>query len=136
MANRIKNTPRDLPPLSRLEQRVMGIVWNLGECGSSEVIEEFNRTERLAESTIRTVLANLRKKGYVELVPTIARQHRFRPAVSRENVGKRTLRDLVSGFFGGSPRQVLSCLIKEERLSDEDLEALRKLIEEQQGKGK
>ena len=114
----------------------MGIVWNLGECSSNAVIDEFQKTEALAESTIRTVLANLRKKGYVALVPTIERQHRFRPAVSREKVGKRTLRDLVSGFFGGSPRHVLSYLIKEEKLSDDDLEALRKLIDEQQGKGK
>ena len=61
---------------------------------------------------------------------------RLRPVLSREKVGKRTLRDLVSGFFGGSPRQVFSYLIKEEKLSEEDLEALRQLIEERQKKGK
>ena len=136
MADRMKRTGSDLPPLSRLEQRIMGIVWNLGECSAAAVISEHNKTERLAETTIRTVLANLRKKGYIELVPTIERQQHFKPAVSREKVGKRTLRDLVSGFFGGSPRHVLTHLIKEEKLSAEDLEVLRQLIEEQQKKGR
>ena len=131
-----KSRRGELPALSRLEQRIMGIVWNLGECSSAEVIAEHNKSEQLAETTIRTVLANLRKKGYVTLVPTIERQHRFKPTQSRERVGKRTLRDLVSGFFGGSPRQVFSYLIKEEKLSEEDLEELRRLIDERQGKGK
>lgn len=131
----MKRKRDELPALSRLEQRIMGIVWNLGECGSNDVIAEHNKNEVLAETTIRTVLANLRKKGYLELVPTIERQHRFRPTISRERVGRRTLRDLVSGFFGGSPRQVFSYLIKEEQISDEDLEAIRKLIDERQGKG-
>ncbi len=135
MPSKKQPTLHDLPALSRLEQRIMGLVWNLGECSSADVIAAHNQGEHLAETTIRTVLANLRKKGYVELVPTIERQHRLRPAVSREKVGKRTLRDLVSGFFGGSPRQVFSYLIKEEKLSEADLEALRQLIEERQKKG-
>jgi len=136
MADRKNESGRDLAPLSRLEQRIMGIVWNFGECSAADVIGEHNKSEQLAETTIRTVLANLRKKGYIELVPTIERQQRLRPVLSREKVGKRTLRDLVSGFFGGSPRQVFTYLIKEEKLSDEDLEALRQLIEERQKKGK
>ena len=126
---------RELPPLSRLEQRIMGIVWDLGECSSAEVIERHNAVEHLAETTIRTVLANLRKKGYVELVPTVERVHRFKPAVSREKIGRRTLRELVSGFFGGSPHHVFSYLIKEENLTEEELEQLRQLIEERQKRG-
>jgi len=120
------------PPLSRLEQRIMGVVWNLGECTSNEVIAEFRKTENLAETTIRTVLANLRKKGYLELVPTIERQHRFRATVSRERAGRRTLRDLIGGFFGGSPKMMLVHLIEDESLSEEDLEQLRGLIEARQ----
>lgn len=135
MTDRTRRTGEELPPLSRLEQRIMGIVWNLGECSSAAVISEHNKTEQLAETTIRTVLANLRKKGYIELVPTVERQQRLKPAVSREKVGKRTLKDLVSGFFGGSPRQVFTHLLKDEHLTEEDLEALRQLIEARQKKG-
>ena len=116
MADSKRRTMKELPPLSRLEQRIMGIVWNLGECSSAEVI--------------------VAHKGYIELVPTVERQHRLKPAVSREKVGRRTLRELVSGFFGGSPQQIFSYLIKEEQLSEDDLEELRRLIEERQQKGK
>jgi BlaI family transcriptional regulator, penicillinase repressor len=136
MVGRKGDAAKELPPLSRLEQRIMGIVWNLGECSSAAVISEHNKTEHLAETTIRTVIANLRKKGYIELVPTIERQHRLKPAVSREKVGKRTLRDLVSGFFGGSPQQVFNCFLMDESLSEEELESLRRMIEEKQAERK
>ncbi len=122
--------PRNLPALSRLEQRIMGIVWKLGECSSAEVIAENNREHPRAETTVRTVLSNLRRKGYVELVPTIERQHRFRPAVSQDEVGRASLKDLIAGLFAGSPRRALMYLIKEEDIADEDIEVLWKAIQE------
>jgi predicted transcriptional regulator len=120
----------NLPPLSRLEQRIMGIVWALGECSSAEVIAENNKQRPRAETTIRTVLTNLRRKGYLELVPTIERQHRFRPAVTQEEVGRQSLKDLVAGLFAGSPRQALMYLIKDEEINDDDIKALRKTLQE------
>ena len=72
----------DLPELSRLELAVMGVVWELGDCSSAEVIAEFTKRRRLAVTTIRTVLANLRKKGYLEPIPTIERGFRLRACMS------------------------------------------------------
>src|SRR5215831_13741145 len=91
-----------LKELSPLELAVMGVVWDLGECGSAEVIERFSARRRLAATTIRTVLAAIEKKGYLERVPTTERSLRFRPRVSREAVAGRSLRKLVRALFGGS----------------------------------
>lgn len=126
---------RALPPLSRLEQRIMAAVWNLGECTSAEVIAETNKRDPRAETTVRTVLAKLREKGYVELVPTVERQHRYRPAATQEAIGRQTLKDLVARLFGGSPRQALMYLIDDDGISDEDIESLRTLIDERKRKG-
>ena len=84
----------------------------------------------LADTTIRTVLRNLRKKGYVEPVPTIERGMRLRPTVPREVVARRTLRELVEGFFGGSPRKALSFLLKDEAIDEDELAAIRRILEE------
>jgi predicted transcriptional regulator len=113
----------------------MGIVWKLGECSSSEVIAENNKRDPRAETTIRTVLTNLREKGYVELVPTVERQFRFRPSATQEDIGRQSLKDLVSRLFGDSPRQALMYLINDEDISDEDIEVLRKQIDERKRKG-
>ena len=62
-----------LTELSGLELEVMNLVWKLGECTSADVIEAYNEVRPLADTTIRTVLTNIRRKGYLELIPSIDR---------------------------------------------------------------
>lgn len=123
-----KKSNVNLPELSRLEQEVMNIVWQLEECSSAEVIEAYARERQLAKTTIRTVLTNLRKKGYLEKVPTVERGFRLRPVVSRETVARRTLKNMVGTLFGGSPRYVVSCLLKESKLDEAELEEIRRML--------
>jgi BlaI family penicillinase repressor len=120
----------DLPELSRLELAVMGVVWELGDCSSAEVIAQFTKRRRLAVTTIRTVLANLRKKGYLEPIPTIERGFRLRARVTRDAVAGRTLRGLVGSLFGGSPRQAIAYLLKNERLDETELKEIRRLLDQ------
>ena len=133
---RRKSEPRERPELSRLETEIMDVVWRLGECSSAEVIANYSKASdstgrRLAPTTIRTVLANLRKKGYLEPVPTIALGFRLRATVKRESVVRRTLKSLVAGLLGGSPRQAIAYLLKDENLNDADLDEIRRLVDSQ-----
>ncbi|HUW61476.1 MAG TPA: BlaI/MecI/CopY family transcriptional regulator [Candidatus Bathyarchaeia archaeon] len=135
MLDKKNNAVNKLTPLSRLEQRVMGIVWKLGECSSAEVIAENNKRHPRAETTIRTVLTNLRHKGYLELVPTTERQHCFRATVSQESVGRQSLREIIGGLFAGSPRRALMYMVEDDAIDETDLEVLRKAIEERKRRG-
>ncbi|MBI4581435.1 MAG: BlaI/MecI/CopY family transcriptional regulator [Planctomycetes bacterium] len=123
------------PQLSRLELEVMDVVWDLGECTSAQVIEAFCRKRRLAPTTIRTVLASLRKKGYMEAVPTIERGFRLRATVARDAVARGSLRRLLGSLFKGSPREVVACLLDDAELSDEELDEIRRMIEARKQKG-
>lgn len=128
---------KDLPELSRLEREIMNVVWRLEPCSSAEVIAAYVQERALAKTTIRTVLANLRKKGYIELVPSVERAHRLRAAVARETVGRRSLRDIVLTLFGGSPRHAIAYLIRDEEIDDTDLSEIQRMIEaRKQGKEK
>jgi BlaI family transcriptional regulator, penicillinase repressor len=119
-----------LPELSRLEQDIMNVVWDLGECSSAEVIAAYTKKRKLAKTTIRTVLANLRKKGYLEPVPSIERGFRLRAVVTRESVAKRSLKDVVSSLFNGSPQSAIAYLLKDEQLDESDLEEIRRMLDE------
>ncbi len=116
-------------PLSRLELALMDVVWELEECSSAEMITAFQKRRPLAPTTIRTVLANLRKKGYLQQVPTLERGFRWKPAVSRSTVAKRSLRDLLKNLFQGSPQQAIVCLLKEEKLSEQEMKEIRQILE-------
>jgi predicted transcriptional regulator len=130
-----KNRAKDLPDLSRLEQEIMSVVWDLGECSSAEVIEAYTQKRELAKTTIRTVIANLLKKGYIEQVPSMERGYRYRACVSRDAVAKRSLKQLVSGLFSGSPRQAIAYLLKEQGIENGDLDEIRKMLDKQRRGG-
>jgi BlaI family transcriptional regulator, penicillinase repressor len=125
---RVSKRDTTRPDLSRLELSVMSVVWELGECSSAQIVDAYRTRRKLAPTTIKTVLANLRKKGYLEPVPTIERGFRWKASVSRAAIARRSLQELLKNLFDGSPRQAIAYLLKEERISDEDMQEIRRMI--------
>jgi predicted transcriptional regulator len=121
---------KEPPELSPLELGVMNVIWELGECTSAEVIEEFTKKRMLANTTIRTVLANIRKKGYLEVVPSVEPRIRFRPSVSKRTVAGRSLKRLLENMFGDSPREAIEFLLEEEDMDRAELDEIRRLLDE------
>lgn len=132
---RKKRKAEDLKELSDLELAVMDVVWAAGECSSAEVVERFQARRALAATTIRTVLASIERKGYLERIPTVERGLRYRPRVPREAVAGRSLRKLVSSLFGGSPRDAMAYLLSESDIDDADLDEIGRMIADHKRKG-
>jgi len=130
MPRRKKTPARGLADPTPLELEVMQILWERGDATAAEVGGALAR-RALADTTIHTVLANLRRKGYVAPVPTIERALRFAPAVPRERVASRSLRRLLAEFFDGSPRRLMAHLVQEERVDARELAEIRKLLKSQ-----
>jgi predicted transcriptional regulator len=129
MQKRAKRAKQNRPELSRLELTVMDVVWELGTAGSAEIIAAFQTRRPLAPTTIRTVLANLRRKGYLTRVPTVERGFRFKATVSRAAIARRSLREVLSTLFQGSLQQAIACLLSDEKLSDEEMKEIRGILE-------
>jgi BlaI family transcriptional regulator, penicillinase repressor len=126
---------KQLPELSPLELEVMNVIWELGECTSADVISEFSKIRKLANTTIRTVLANIRKKGYLNVVPSVEPRIRLRPTVSKRSVTRRTMKQLLSNMFSDSPREAIAFLLEEENIGAEELDEIRKLLDGQHPDG-
>lgn len=116
-------------PLSPLELEIMDLVWDLKECTSAEVISACKKIRSLADTTVRTVLTNIRKKGYLELVPSIDRGHRYRPTRSREEVARETLKIIVKRLFKGRVREAVTLLLSDDLMTARDVEEIRRVVE-------
>lgn len=123
---RRRKTTHDLSPL---ELDVMNVIWDLGECTSAQVIEAFQKKRPLANTTIRTVMANIRKKGYIEMVPSVESRSHFRATVSKASVARRTLKEMMSKLFENSPREAIAFMLEEETLEPGELDEIRRLID-------
>jgi predicted transcriptional regulator len=109
------------------ELDVMGVLWDQGSATVAEVRERL--ADKLAYTTVLTVLRTLEQKGHVGHAGE-GRAHRYRPLVKREAAGRNALRRLVEKVFQGSPELLMTQLVSDERLSDEELRRLRRLLAE------
>jgi len=109
------------------ELDVMSVLWDVGPATVAEVRERI--TDDLAYTTVLTILRTLEQKGYVSHTED-GRAHRYKPLVKREVAGRTALRRLVDKVFDGSPELLLTQLVSDKNLSDEELRRLRKLLAE------
>ena len=108
------------------ELDVMSVLWDLGDATVTEVRERL--ADKLAYTTVLTVLRTLEQKGYVDHTGE-GRAHRYHPLVKREAAGRNALRRLLDKVFQGSPELLMTQLVSDRNLSDEELRRLRKLLE-------
>ncbi len=122
MAKEISFTDRELD--------VMAVLWELGSGTVAEV--QARLPDRLAYTTVLTVLRTLEEKGYVGHEEE-GRAYRYRPLVARERAGESALRRVVRKLFLGSPELLVTQLVSDRSLSEEELRRLRRLLDERLG---
>jgi BlaI family penicillinase repressor len=113
--------------LSRREREIMDALFALGNSGSAEDIRE-RLTDAPSYSAVRAMLAKLEAKGFVKHRAEGLR-YVYVPTTSRATAQRKALQKLVSVFFGGSPSQTAAALLKQERWTDGEIEALGAEIE-------
>ncbi len=114
------------------ELDVMAVLWDRGDATVAEVQERL--ADELAYTTVLTVLRTLEEKGHVGHEED-GRAYRYHPLVEREEAGASVLARLLDRVFAGSPELLLTQLVAERDLSDEELERMRRLLDDRLGDG-
>jgi len=112
------------PRLSKTETRILEQYWKLGTASMREVLESLPDDERVAYTTVQTLVYRLEEKGALRKVKKIGNAQLFQPAINETQHRGRLVRDLLD-LFGGSPRLLVSNLIENGALSLKDLKALQ-----------
>ena len=113
--------------LTRREREIMDAIFALGDRASAEEIRA-RLTDPPSYSAVRAMLAKLEAKGYVRHREEGLR-YVYAPTASRASAQRAALRNLMRVFFGGSPRQAVTALLKQEAWTDDELDALSAEIE-------
>jgi predicted transcriptional regulator len=119
---------RALHGLGELQAEVMEIVWAQGEATVSHVHQRIGRKRPVTYTTVLTAMQKLEKKGWLTH-RSEGRAYVYQANRSREDVHAGLVRDFLKQAFQGDPRRMLSHLLEQHPLSDEELADLRKLID-------
>lgn len=112
------------------EVDVMSVLWAAGSGTVSEVQRRLD--DSLAYTTVLTVLRTLEEKGYVRH-EIEGKAHRYFPLVERDEAGRSAIRRLLGKIFSGSPELLLTQLVSDRDVSDEELRRMRDLLDERLG---
>ena len=113
--------------LTPLELEIMEVLWETGPANVQTVQQRLER--ELAYTTVQTMLNILHRKGKVKRALK-DRAYFYRPAVSRSQVVKQAVNDLVEHLFGGSVENLVMSLVETKHLTHEKLTRLNKLLKE------
>ena len=109
------------------ELDVMAVLWELGGASVAEV--RGRMTDDLAYTTVLTVLRTLEEKGYVGHTEA-GKAYRYHPLVERGDAGTSVLRRLTRKLFKDSPELLLTHLVSDKGLGDDELRRMQKLLED------
>jgi predicted transcriptional regulator len=115
----------DQQPPTRRELEILAILWEMGEASVRDVYERMRQEERIAQNTVQTFLRSMEEKGLVKH-RTVGRAFVYRPAYSRE----RSVKSFVDTVFNGAAHDLVASLLRVQKLSDEEVNAIDKLIQE------
>lgn len=120
--------------LSPAELEVLRVLWDRGPSTVRQVLDALTgRGRDWAYTTVLTFLSRMNQKGVVSSDKS-GLAHVYRAAVTRNRVRRERLRSLVNDLYDGAAGPLVLQLVKSQRLSRDDLEALQQLIEELDGK--
>lgn len=105
--------------LTAREESIMEMIWQIGSCTPKEVLAMMPEPKPHI-NTVATMFQSLEKKGYLTHSPK-GRGYIYTPKVKQMSYGRRKFDAFVSRYFGNSYMKVVSTLVKEEKVSEEEL---------------
>src|SRR5438034_11385610 len=111
--------------LTNAEHRIMEVIWAKGSATVAEVVEALKGKD--AYTTILTLMTILKGKGYLSSRKE-GRAFVFVPKVDRDTAARKAVHQLLSKFFAGSPSEFGLSFLREEELTPQELDAIKKKI--------
>ena len=108
--------------ISEAEYEVLKILWDKGNVTSFDIIDELNGNKSWGQSTIRTLITRLLKKGAIEVVEQNGRTYTYRAIVKEDEYTKKESSNLLAKLYKGSINNMLLNFVQEKKLTKKDLQ--------------
>ncbi len=118
---------KSLQTLTKAEEEVMHIIWQLDKCLVRDIIEHLGDPD-IPHSTVSSVVRILEKKGFVNH-KAYGKTYEYFPIVTKEAYAQHGVQSLMEKYFGGSPKKLVSFLVQSEDLNLKELNDMLKKLD-------
>jgi BlaI family penicillinase repressor len=118
--------------LTKTEEPIMQALWKLKKAFVKDIIEHLPEDPKPPYNTVSSVVRILERKGYVGFT-AYGKTYEYFPLISKAQYRANSLKRMLARYFDNSPAALVSYMV-EETLSPKEVEQLRKLLDDEQGK--
>lgn len=123
-------------PLTELENDVMNAVWSCDKACSVEIVHQIvSRTRVLKETTTRTLLRRLERKGYLKHEAE-GRAYVYHPVEPARSLAARAVRQIIDRFCQGSVEELVSGMVEARVLNKREIARLEQFVCSRRQEGK
>jgi predicted transcriptional regulator len=119
----------DAAALTGLQLAVLHVLWEEGEATTHDVWSRVSAHRPLALTTIATVLSRLERKQVLEHRRE-GRQYVYWATVTRHDVRRSKIRELVETLFDGNPADLVGHVVEGNGIDADGMQRLRRLLED------
>lgn len=116
-------------PLTKAEEQIMQILWQLKIASVKEVITQLPEPKP-AYNTVSTIIRILETKKIVAHKKH-GKGYKYYPIVKKETYSNQSLNKLVNNYFNGSFKSMVSFFVKNNNVDVQDVEEILKNIKKQ-----
>ena len=114
--------------ISEAESAVLAVLWQNGTATAEDVVAALAEPRNWQESTVKTLLGRLLKKGAVRARKD-GRRFIYSPTLAREEWLSRESETLLNRLFGGRVTPLVAHFSRHRKLSKRDIRDLKRLID-------
>ena len=112
--------------LTKAEEDIMQILWQLKKANVKAIIEEFPEPKP-AYNTVSTIVRILENKGFVDYEKE-GKGHVYFPLMKKQDYSNQSINKLVDNYFQGSFKSMVSFFVKKNEMDIKDFESVLKEI--------
>jgi len=117
--------------ISASEWQVMSMVWERSPIAAGDIVAALSPRRGWHSRTIRTLLDRLVKKGALQATLE-GKRYLYEPLLSMEACVRQESRSFLRRIFAGEPAPMLLYLVKESKLTREEIKELKRLLSEKE----
>jgi len=115
--------------LSKTEEQLMEYLWKLKKAFMKDLADSYPEPKP-ATTTIATLLKRMKDKGFIAY-KLYGNSREYYPLVKKEDYFKKHFNGIIKNNFNNSVLQFASFFTQATNLSTEELEALRKIVDQE-----
>ena len=116
--------------LSDSEWKIANCLWEKKSMTIAEITKELSESTGWTRFTVITLLKRMLEKGAVSFIQD-GRTKRFSPAIDKSEAENEEVESLLDRVYNGNAGLLISNIISSDRLTEDQIEELRKLFWEE-----